>query len=143
MTDTIKNLFNSSSNKHMYALCTYFLCWNFNTFLKLLVNLKNPMSLNQLGLKMDNHLKDVGIMYLNSLKVFIKEIKKIFIFKKTFWFTITIFIFKGLWSTRDIEVKGNRQTYVRTTIRELVIYVIFLAVLFFSKYGINFLKLQE
>ena len=40
----------------------------------------------------------------------------------------------GLWSTRDIETNANKEVFVRTTIRELVIYAIFLVVLTLCKY---------
>ena len=42
--------------------------------------------------------------------------------------------FLGLWSTREIETNANKEVYVRTTIRELIIYMIFLVVLTFRKY---------
>lgn len=38
-----------------------------------------------------------------------------------------------MWSTREIETNANKEVYVRTTIRELVIYVIFLVVLCFRE----------
>ena len=40
----------------------------------------------------------------------------------------------GMWSTRDIETNANKEVFVRTTIRELVIYAIFLVVLTLRKY---------
>ena len=46
-----------------------------------------------------------------------------------------LFTFLGLWSTREIETNANKEVYVRTTIRELIIYMIFLVVLTFRKYG--------
>ena len=45
-----------------------------------------------------------------------------------------LFKFSGLWSTREIETNANKEVYVRTTIRELIIYMIFLVVLTFRKY---------
>ena len=45
-----------------------------------------------------------------------------------------LFTFLGLWSTREIETNANKEVYVRTTIRELIIYMIFLVVLTFRKY---------
>ena len=40
----------------------------------------------------------------------------------------------GMWSTRDIETNANKEVFVRTTIRELVIYAIFLVVLTLRKF---------
>lgn len=43
-----------------------------------------------------------------------------------YWFTTCI---GGLWATQTINKKNDRETFVRTTIRELVVYCMFLLVL--------------
>ena len=35
----------------------------------------------------------------------------------------------GMWATREMDTSRDREIYVRTTIRELVVYIIFLTVL--------------
>ena len=49
----------------------------------------------------------------------------------------------GLWSTREIETNASKEVYVRTTIRELTIYMIFLVVLTFCKFFNECLKLLK
>ena len=48
----------------------------------------------------------------------------------------------GMWASREMDTSRDREIYVRTTIRELVVYIIFLTVLCICKYIIeSFLKL--
>ena len=44
------------------------------------------------------------------------------------------FYFAGMWTTRTIADSDNRELFVRTTIRELVVYLIFLVVFCVCKY---------
>ena len=44
------------------------------------------------------------------------------------WFYFSRFV-GGMWATREMSGGGEREAYVRTTIRELVIYCIFLGTL--------------
>ena len=43
----------------------------------------------------------------------------------------------GMWATREMTSKDDREIFVRTTIRELVVYLIFLVVFCIRKF--NFL----
>jgi hypothetical protein len=46
----------------------------------------------------------------------------------------------ALWATRETEkdLRKNKDLYVKTTLRELVIYLVFIAILCISKYKITF-----
>lgn len=43
-----------------------------------------------------------------------------------------------MWVTRQMNQKDDRETYVRTTLRELVVYIIFLTILCISKFSFIF-----
>ena len=43
-------------------------------------------------------------------------------------------IILGMWATREMESIDDREVFVRTTIRELVVYCIFLVVLCVREY---------
>ena len=43
-------------------------------------------------------------------------------------------IFSGMWASREMTSKEDREIFVRTTIRELIVYLIFLVVFCFCKY---------
>lgn len=48
---------------------------------------------------------------------------------------LCVCVFLALWATRQTEeTKTNRELYVKTTLRELIIYIVFLIVICVSKY---------
>ena len=51
------------------------------------------------------------------------------------WFLLVLVcVFLALWATRQTEeTKTNRELYVKTTLRELIIYIVFLIVICVSK----------
>ena len=49
-------------------------------------------------------------------------------------FICVVFVITALWATRQTEdVKGDRELHVKTTLRELIIYIVFLVILCISK----------
>lgn len=54
--------------------------------------------------------------------------------KQGCWATFSGFI-TGIWTTRQLENNKNREVYVKTTIRELIVYIIFLSILCFLTFG--------
>ena len=46
-------------------------------------------------------------------------------------------LFLGMWASREMDTSRDREIYVRTTIRELVVYIIFLTVLCICKYMLD------
>ena len=42
--------------------------------------------------------------------------------------------FSGFWSTREISAREDQNFFIKTTIRELVLYTLFLVLLFFCKF---------
>ena len=50
---------------------------------------------------------------------------------------ICLHSYVGMWASREMDTSRDREIYVRTTIRELVVYIIFLTVLCICKYMLD------